>query len=143
VLALNAQHEVETSAIDHRWLEDQSRQWFSATVMNRSAFLISFDERSYYGGENFLWFRERIPRFVYVDRVVVAEDTRGRGMARTLYLTLFAQAASNGRGAIVCEVNIDPPNHISDAFHDRMGFVEVGRAALANGKTVRYLKRDL
>jgi uncharacterized protein len=42
-----------------------------------------------------------------------------------------------------CEINLLPPNPASDAFHARMGFVEVGAAQLANGKTVRYLERAL
>jgi hypothetical protein len=43
---------------------------------------------------------------------------------------------------IGCEVNSDPPNPASDAFHERLGFAEVGRAALPGGtKLVRYLSR--
>jgi predicted GNAT superfamily acetyltransferase len=38
---------------------------------------------------------------------------------------------------------LDPPNPVSDAFHRALGFTEIGRAALANGKTVRYLEREL
>ena len=33
-----------------------------------------------------------------------------------------------------------PPNPASDAFHERLGFVEVGQARLRNGKFVRYLE---
>jgi predicted GNAT superfamily acetyltransferase len=45
---------------------------------------------------------------------------------------------------IVCEVNLDPPNPASDAFHAALGFAEVGTAVIDNGdKTVRYLSRRL
>ena len=37
------------------------------------AFIMTFDQDARYDSPNFLWFRERYPRFVYVDRVVVAE----------------------------------------------------------------------
>ena len=36
------------------------------------AFIMTFDQDARYDSPNFLWFRERYPRFVYVDRVVVA-----------------------------------------------------------------------
>ncbi len=39
-----------------------------------------------------------------------------------------------------CEVNLEPPNPVSDAFHEALGFTEVGRAAIHDGKKlVRYL----
>ena len=42
---------------------------------------------------------------------------------------------------LCCEVNIDPPNPVSDAFHAFFGFVEVGWAFLPDrGKSVRYLE---
>jgi predicted GNAT superfamily acetyltransferase len=45
---------------------------------------------------------------------------------------------------VVCEVNSEPPNPASDAFHAAMGFTEVGRATIHQGrKTVRYLTREL
>jgi predicted GNAT superfamily acetyltransferase len=63
-------------------------------------------------------------------------------VARTLYDELFRRAAAEGVPMIGCEVNSDPPNPASDAFHERLGFAEVGRAALPGGtKLVRYLSR--
>jgi predicted GNAT superfamily acetyltransferase len=48
------------------------------------------------------------------------------------------------RGEKDSRVNYEPPNPASEAFHTRLGFVEVGRATLPDrGKSVRYLKRDL
>ena len=46
-------------------------------------FLIAFDQNADYRSPNFLWFKARLPRFVYVDRVAVAEAERG-GAARDL-----------------------------------------------------------
>ncbi len=105
-------------------------------------FLIALDETATYDSPNFLWFKARYARFAYIDRVVIAETARGRGLARALYEDLF-QAAS-GHTHVLCEVNYDPPNPASDAFHAAMGFSEVGRATLADrGKSVRYLMRTL
>jgi predicted GNAT superfamily acetyltransferase len=88
--------------------------------------------------------RRRYRRFVYVDRVVVAPAVRGRGYARLLYADLFDRAGRAGHDIVVCEVNSDPPNPASDAFHAAQGFAEVGRAAIHQGsKTVRYLARAI
>ena len=49
-----------------------------------------------------------------------------------------------GHARVVCEVNSDPPNPASDAFHAALGFAEVGQAVLATqGKVVRYLSCDV
>jgi len=55
---------------------------------------------------------------------------------------IFAAAKQSGHDRVVCEVNINPPNPISEAFHATMGFVGVGQATIHNGtKSVRYLER--
>ena len=108
------------------------------------AFLLAFDQDAQYDSPNFLWFRSRYPRFVYVDRIVVASSARGRGHARRLYDDLFKQALAAGHDRVVCEVNTQPPNPASDAFHAALGFVEVGTADVHDGnRTVRYLSRAL
>jgi uncharacterized protein len=82
--------------------------------------------------------------FVYVDRIVTSPAARGKGYARALYHELFQRAKSAGHTRIACEVNLDPPNPASDAFHASLNFHEVGRAAIHNNsKTVRYLLRNL
>ncbi len=111
---------------------------------NVAAFLLAFDQDADYDSPNYLWFRERYPRFVYVDRIVVAPAMRKRGLANRLYEDLFRVANDAGHDRVVCEVNSDPPNPASDAFHAALGFVEVGQASIHDGtKTVRYLARPL
>ncbi len=105
---------------------------------------MAFDQDADYDSPNYLWFRERYPRFVYVDRIVVAPAVRKRGLANRLYEDLFEAAIDAGHERVVCEVNSDPPNPASDAFHAALGFVEVGQASIHGGaKTVRYLARPL
>jgi predicted GNAT superfamily acetyltransferase len=61
-----------------------------------------------------------------------------------LYADLFRRASENGHSTIACEVNAQPPNPTSDAFHAALGFVQVGTATFDDGaKTVRYLVRQL
>ncbi len=145
LLALNTAHEVELSPLTAERLRHLVAQAFVATRIGQAeALLIAFDQAADYDSPNFLWFRARFDRFVYVDRIAVATHARGRGHARRLYADLFAQAARAGHSRIVCEVNSDPPNPESDAFHASLGFTEIGSAAIHGGsKTVRYLVRDL
>lgn len=145
VLALNNAHAKELS-----WLEPVRLQYLvgHAFLARRigalDAFLLAFDQDDPYDSPNFLWFRDRFTRFVYVDRIVVATHARGRRLARELYRDLFEQAALAGHQRVVCEVNTRPPNPASDAFHASLGFAEVGHASIHSGaKDVRYLVRDL
>jgi len=90
-----------------------------------------------YQSENYLFFssraRERGTSFVYVDRIVLAAHLRGRGVGPQLYSAVFAEARRVGADEVLCEVNIEPPNPGSLAFHTRLGFVEVGRQSTKGG----------
>ena len=144
LLALNNAHKVETSELDPPQLERLLDIAFLAlTTADAQALLVAFDQAADYDSTNFLWFRARRTRFVYVDRVIVAPALRGQGIARQLYGQLFDAARFAGHDAVVCEINSDPPNPGSDAFHAALGFAQVGTARLANGKSVRYLQRSL
>ena len=145
LLALNNAHAQELSWLEPERLAHLVEQAFCARrIGNLDAFLLAFDQDATYDSPNFLWFRARYPRFVYVDRIVVASSARVRGCARRLYLDLFEQAVLAGHDRVVCEVNTQPPNPESDAFHAALGFVEVGHASIHEGsKTVRYLSRSL
>jgi predicted GNAT superfamily acetyltransferase len=142
ILALNAAHVAQTSALDAVGLAALLDAAFCALVVDggASGFLIALDQDAAYASRNFLWFRDRFTRFVYIDRVVVGAAAQGAGWGRGLYQAL---AARTGPVMLCCEVNLDPPNPGSDAFHAALGFAECGRALLEpGGKTVRYLKRE-
>lgn len=147
VLALNNAHAAETSLLDAASLAALVGAAFHAVgagdPARPDAFLIAMDEGSAYQGFNFRWFLARGGRFVYVDRIVVAPHARGRGLARALYGELFAAARASGRDRVTCEVNRDPPNPVSDAFHAALGFREVGTALHPEGKVVTYLEAGL
>ena len=145
-LALNNAHAMELSWLNPAQLRSLLRQAFYARrIGNLEAFLLALDERaSEYDSPNYLWFRSRYPRFVYVDRVVVSSEARGRGHARRLYADLIACATEAGHDLVVCEVNSAPSNKASEAFHASLGFTEVGTAVIHGGeKTVRYLALSL
>lgn len=141
--ALNNAHALELSFTDPPQFTHLVTQAFFARHVGTSAFIIAFDETADYDVENYLWFRARFPRFAYIDRVVTAASARGQGHAATLYHALITAARAAGHTLLTCEVNADPPNPGSDAFHAKMGFAPIGSAALPNGKTVRYFSRPL
>ena len=141
LLALNNTHAQELSWLEGERLEYLVGEAFLARrIGHLDAFLLAFDQDARYDSPNFIWFRARYPRFVYVDRIVVAPSARGRGCARRLYSDLFEHAGRAGHDRVVCEVNKIPPNAALDAFHAALGFVEVGTASVYDGsRTVRYL----
>ena len=143
LLALNNAHAQELSWLEAERLEYLISEAFLARRIGRlDAFLLAFDQDARYDSPNFIWFRARYPRFVYVDRIVVAPSARGRSCARRLYSDLFEHAVRAGHDRVVCEVNMTPPNPASDAFHAALGFVEVGSASVHGGsRTVRYLSQ--
>lgn len=144
LLALNNRSAVETSWLEPARIEHMVASAFAALhVPEARAFLLTFDQSADYDSPNFLWFRERFDRFVYIDRIVVGEQARGLGLARQLYEQLFDLALEAGHNLVTCEVNSTPPNPGSDAFHAAMGFVEAGSARFTEGKSVRYLTRRL
>jgi predicted GNAT superfamily acetyltransferase len=145
VLALNNEHAAELSWVEpERLAELLGEAFYARRIGSLEAFIMAFDQDARYDSPNFQWFRQRYRRFVYVDRVVVAAEARGRGHARRLYEDLFARAASAGHAVVACEVNAEPPNPASDAFHAALGFGEVGAAAIHGGqKTVRYYVKTL
>ena len=100
------------------------------------AFLLAFAPGAPYDSVNYRWFDARYADFLYVDRIVVAEDARGLGLASRLYRDLFRHARAQGYGRVVCEFDVDPPNPASERFHRGFGFAEVGSQRLPGGKTV-------
>ena len=145
LLMLNNAHARETSFLDPvKWHEMVANAFSATRVRDTASLLITFDQHGDYDSANFLWFQNRLARFVYVDRIVVGADHRGAGLARRLYEDLFERALNAGHDCVVCEVNQVPPNPGSDAFHARLGFEEMGQAILAGAeKTVRYLHKTL
>jgi predicted GNAT superfamily acetyltransferase len=149
--ALNNVHASETSFLSEVRLSELVEMSFyargfpgpGAFLLSPDAFLLAMDESSPYDNANFQFFQRHHERFVYIDRMITARHARRQGLARRLYEDLFARARSAGHTIVGCEVNLDPPNPGSDAFHERLGFESAGQATLENGKTVRYLQRRL
>jgi predicted GNAT superfamily acetyltransferase len=143
VLDLNAAHVELLSPLDEDRLA-ALRAWATRADVIVSGgevagFVIVFGPGSAYDSPNYRWFAERYGRhFHYLDRVVVDAAFRRRGLASAVYDEVEAAAAPCGRLAI--EVNLDPPNVPSLAFHRARGYSEVGQLG-PSGHTVSLMVR--
>jgi len=97
-------------------------------------FLLAFREGTDYDSPNYRWFAARYPRFLYVDRVVVSDAARGRGVGTLLYRRMFEFAAASAVEIVTCEFDVDPPNPASQHFHAGFGFREAGRQWTGGGQ---------
>lgn len=100
------------------------------------AFALVMSPGAEYSSENYQWFSDRGTNFLYLDRIVVADDAQNQGVGRAIYEAVFAAASERGRDEVACEVNVDPPNPGSMRFHDRLGFVEIGRLSTKGDSVV-------
>jgi predicted GNAT superfamily acetyltransferase len=130
VLALNQANVVKLAPMDEarlRQLDGWADRFDVIDVDGEfGGFVVTFAPGSAYDSENYRWFAERHDRdFYYLDRIVLADEHRRRGLGTFVYDELEQVARPYGRLAL--EVNVVPRNDVSLAFHDRRGYVEVGR----------------
>lgn len=106
-------------------------------------FMILVRPGSAYPSDNYGWFEQKFGRHLYVDRIAVSEAARGLGVGRALYEHALQLAADLGEERVTAEVNEDPPNPESMAFHDRLGFRHLLSRVSGSGKRVAMLERPL
>ena len=132
VLALNEANVPDVGTMDAEKLQlfvDHS-PYFRVVELNGQVvgMLVGLTEaETVYPSPNFKWFCERHQSFAYVDRVALAESTRGQGWGPALYKDFEGWARSQNKPFLCAEVNTIPDNPRSLRFHEIYGFVEVGR----------------
>ena len=106
-----------------------------------AGFVVTFGPGTSYDGVYYAWFEDRFGSdFYYLDRIVLHEDFRRRGLGTFVYEEVESLAQERRR--LTLEVNVEPPNHGSLAFHSARGFTEVGR--LHSGtKSVALMEKPL
>jgi predicted GNAT superfamily acetyltransferase len=98
-----------------------------------AAFVLAMRDGAPYENDNFAWFAQKYPRFIYIDRVLVSSAHRGLRLGSMLYEDLFNYARQQNIPVVTCEYNLVPPNEPSKSFHDKFGFQEQGSQWVANG----------
>jgi hypothetical protein len=108
-----------------------------------AGFLIGFGADSGHDSDNFRWFRERHPRFFYIDRIAVASRRRGGGLGRAFYADVQSYAELR-YPQLACEVFLEPGTDPALLFHGSFGFREVGQHVMAGGeRRASMLMKDL
>ena len=138
ILALNNESVRFLSPLDWTRLEQLDAEGVYHRVVEADdevvAFLIALREGTDYDSPNYTWFCERYRQFLYIDRVVVSRDHRGKGISHRLYEDLFAFARETGVNQVAAEYDVDPPNEASRRLHESFGFAEVGSQWVAAGE---------
>jgi predicted GNAT superfamily acetyltransferase len=129
VLALNAANVTALAPMDEARLHELRSLADRFDVLDVDGgfggFVVTFAGGAAYDSENYRWFSARHRRFYYLDRIVLHEGFRRRGLGGFVYDEIEKVATPYGRLAL--EVNLVPRNDPSLAFHEGRGYVEVGR----------------
>jgi predicted GNAT superfamily acetyltransferase len=129
VLTLNDRNVVKLAPMDEARLHEvrETADRFDVLDVDGAfaGFVITFAPGTAYDSENYRWFAARHERFYYLDRIVLHEGFRRRGLGGQVYDEIERIAAPYTRLAL--EVNLVPRNDVSLAFHAARGYREVGR----------------
>ena len=137
LLSLNQKNLPEVSSTDlvgmSYFLKNSS--YFKIILHNNHpvGFCIGLMPGKDYSSENYIWINKKCNSFIYVDRIVIDEKYRNRGIGSYFY-THLAETYCGQVESITCEVNILPYNKPSINFHKKYGFKEIGQKDTENGK---------
>jgi predicted GNAT superfamily acetyltransferase len=144
VLELNQDSVQELSALDGTRLRYilalAHRAFVVADEDDVLAFAIAIAPGTNYDSRNYARLSERFERFLYLDRIAVAASARRQGLGAMLYDTIEDAARAFGR--MVCDVNIEPRNDASLAFHAARGYEPLEELTHAD-KRVVLLSKEL
>ena len=129
VLMLNERNVVKLAPMDEARLHELRALADRFDVLDVdgafAGFVITFGPGTTYDSDNYRWFAERHERFYYLDRIVLHEQFRRRGLGGFVYDEIERVAAPYTRLSL--EVNLVPRNDASLASHEARGYKEVGR----------------
>lgn len=149
VLQINQANTPEVGAVDADRLEFLFTESAIALAAEVAAQVVGFalvlPPGSTYDSVNYQWFADRGDDVMYLDRVAIDADHRRLGLGRALYTSVFdlIETQHVGMTRLGLEVNVEPPNPGSMAFHRGLGFSEVGRQKTPYGAVVSLMERPL
>jgi predicted GNAT superfamily acetyltransferase len=132
VLDLNEANVPAVGSLDADRLAALVRQSPIALVVEVDDIIVGFclvlGSGADYDSVNYRWFAERYDDHMYLDRVAFDAAFQGRGLGTLVYAEVERLLGSfDGVKRLTLEINFEPPNEQSLAFHSRRGFVEVGQ----------------
>lgn len=102
-------------------------------------FVICLRENTNYQSINYKFFQKRHNKFLYIDRIAIANKYQSSGIGSNLYNKLLSIKEKLNM-PICAEVNIDPPNKLSINFHRKHGFSEITECTIKEGYSVVYME---
>jgi len=117
--------------------------WVADIDDELAASLIIIGPNQPYQSDNYTWLETKFSNFCYVDRIMVSEKHKRKKLGYTLYNKLEDHAEANGVSQLLCEVNIEPPNPQSIAFHTQLGWEPFFERQHAPDKKVQYFKKGI
>ena len=143
ILALNTKFESHLSPLDNSkllFLLKESIFTKSSRVKQKLiGFLITIPPNSVYNSINYNWFNKKYNSFIYIDRICISYEFQRHGLGQYFYDEVKRNFKKTTK-RMVCEVNIFPRNKISESFHMRYGFKEVGKLKSKSSLKVVSLK---
>jgi predicted GNAT superfamily acetyltransferase len=124
---------------------EASASLFEVAEIDRElvGYVIAYADTNVYDGEEFNWFKRHFTHFLYIDQIAIAQSARRAGVGARMYQLLEQRAYARALTTLTCEVNLEPPNPVSLAFHTRQRFIEVGTLATTDGRTVSLRRKEL
>ena len=102
-------------------------------------FVICLRENTNYQSINYKFFKKRHNKFLYIDRIAIANKYQSFGIGSTFYNKLIT-IKDKYNIPICAEVNIDPPNELSIDFHKKHGFSKIAESTIKEGYSVVYME---
>jgi len=90
-----------------------------------AGFLLALTNGVEYESINYKWFNNNYAVFLYIDRIVISEQYRGKGIGTALYRYVIDWASKSSSPSIFAEIDVLPPNKSSLLFHQKLGFNEL------------------
>jgi predicted GNAT superfamily acetyltransferase len=117
--------------------------WIEEIDDEVAAALIVLGPGKAYTSDNYTWLETQFTNYCYVDRIMVNVDYKRRGLGNKLYKEFEKYATHIGTSTLLCEVNIEPPNPQSIAFHMQFGWEPFFEREHGPGKKVQYFKKNI
>ena len=117
--------------------------WIEEIDGELAAALIIIGPDQPYSSDNYTWLETQFSNYCYVDRIMVDQNHKRKGFGNKLYQELEKYAECNDARTLLCEVNLEPPNPQSIAFHTRLKWEPFFEREHGPGKKVQYFKKDI